>query len=260
VTIAFISHAHSDKPVVEPYAIAAAEEISRENVFYDSWSVQPGDGIVNEMNTALERCTNFFLFMSTASLTSEMVKLEWQTGVFRRARDGMRLVPVRLDGSTPPALLLQLRYIDAFAHGEAAAIEELRQVLRGDEVFTRSTPVENLVAQATHQSDGAATVAITVRTYMEPNPSFAIFVEGPAADIDVSAPSEQLVGFNHGGGNGPDGSARECVFVDKQTALVPGRPLAINLRRRDGEGSVRVIGIAIERTPGNGKFVPLTFS
>ena len=66
-----------------------------------------------------------------------------------------------------------------------------------------------------------------------------------------------MVGLNHGGGRGPDGSPTACVFVDKQTALVPGRPLVVKLGRRDNGSPVRVLGIAIERTPGNGKFVPL---
>jgi hypothetical protein len=247
--VAFISYAHADQAVVEPYAVAAADEIGRANVFYDSWSVQPGDGIVNEMNDALERCTHFFLFMTASSLTSEMVKLEWQAGLFRRAAGDVRLIPVRLDGSTPPGLLLQLRYIDAFAHGEAAAVNDLRQVLRGAEVFAPAPPIENLTAVVSRHGDGSAEIRIDVRTYMEPNPSFGIFVNGEAASIKVNAPSEYVVGHTHGGGVAPDGAELNTVIVDKQSPLVPGRPLIIELRR-DPPGPVEVHAIAIERTRG----------
>ena len=49
----------------------------QENVFYDSWSIQPGDGIIDKMNDGLTQCKLFFFFVSNNSLNSEMVKLEW---------------------------------------------------------------------------------------------------------------------------------------------------------------------------------------
>lgn len=106
-------------------------------------------------------------------------------------------------------------------------------------------------------ADGTTTVSVEASTYMDPNPSFAIFVDGSADDIDVNAPSEQLVGLNHGGGTAPNGSPGKCVFVDKQTALTPGRPLVVTLRRRDDGSPVQVVGVAIEKTPGQGRFLPL---
>lgn len=46
----------------------------QENVFYDSWSIQPGDGIIDKMNDGLTQCKLFFFFVSNNSLNSEMVK------------------------------------------------------------------------------------------------------------------------------------------------------------------------------------------
>lgn len=53
----------------------------QENVFYDSWSIQPGDGIIDQMNDGLTQCKLFFFFVSNNSLNSEMVKLEWQNAL-----------------------------------------------------------------------------------------------------------------------------------------------------------------------------------
>ena len=39
----FISHNYKDKPIIEPVAIKLGEIYGRENVFYDSWTIQPGD-------------------------------------------------------------------------------------------------------------------------------------------------------------------------------------------------------------------------
>ena len=38
----FLSHNSKDKGIVEPFANKLAEVFGRDNVFYDSWSIQPG--------------------------------------------------------------------------------------------------------------------------------------------------------------------------------------------------------------------------
>ena len=57
----FLSHTHADKALVEPIAELLAQAFGRDTVFYDSWSIQPGDGMVDKMNEALGECRVFFL-------------------------------------------------------------------------------------------------------------------------------------------------------------------------------------------------------
>lgn len=73
----FLSHNYKDKDVVGPIAIRLANKYGKENVFYDSWSIKPGDGIIEQMNNGLEKCKYFFFFISENSLKSGMVSLEW---------------------------------------------------------------------------------------------------------------------------------------------------------------------------------------
>ena len=49
----FISHTAKDKTIVEPIALRLAQVYGQNNVFYDSWSIQPGDGIIDKMNEGL---------------------------------------------------------------------------------------------------------------------------------------------------------------------------------------------------------------
>lgn len=72
----FISHTAKDKAIVEPIALRLAQVYGQNNVFYDSWSIQPGDGIIDKMNEGLTNCKFFFFFVSKNSLQSNMVKLE----------------------------------------------------------------------------------------------------------------------------------------------------------------------------------------
>lgn len=57
----YISHTKADKPLVEPIAQKIAGVFGQENVFYDSWSIQPGDGIIDKMNEGLSKCKFFFI-------------------------------------------------------------------------------------------------------------------------------------------------------------------------------------------------------
>ena len=66
----FISHTAKDKAIVEPIALRLAQVYGQNNVFYDSWSIQPGDGIIDKMNEGLTNCKFFFFFVSKNSLQS----------------------------------------------------------------------------------------------------------------------------------------------------------------------------------------------
>ena len=46
----FISHNYKDKAIVESIAMRLSSIFGQEKVFYDSWSIQPGDGIIDKMN------------------------------------------------------------------------------------------------------------------------------------------------------------------------------------------------------------------
>lgn len=72
----FLSHNYKDKPVVEQVALRLKSIYGIDKVFYDSWSIQPGDGIIDKMNEGLSNCKFFLFFISQNSLSSNMVKLE----------------------------------------------------------------------------------------------------------------------------------------------------------------------------------------
>ena len=91
----FLSHNHKDKVLVEQFALRLREIFGQENVFYDSWAIQPGDGIIDKMNAGLEACRLFLFFVSKNSLQSNMVKLEWQSAILKAANGQARLVPIK---------------------------------------------------------------------------------------------------------------------------------------------------------------------
>ena len=56
----FLSHNSNDKPVVEQVALKLKNIYGQDKVFYDSWSIQPGEGIVDKMDEGLTIGTPFF--------------------------------------------------------------------------------------------------------------------------------------------------------------------------------------------------------
>lgn len=56
----FLSHNSKDKLIVEQVALKLKGIYGQNNVFYDSWSIQPGDGILDKMNEGLTSCKYFF--------------------------------------------------------------------------------------------------------------------------------------------------------------------------------------------------------
>lgn len=57
----FLSHNKNDKPVVEQVALRLRNIYGQEKVFYDSWSIQPGEGIIDKMEKGLTNCKYFFI-------------------------------------------------------------------------------------------------------------------------------------------------------------------------------------------------------
>ena len=94
----FLSHNYNDKPLVEAVALRLANIFGQDQVFYDSWSIKPGDGIIDQMNKGLEAPEFVFFFVSSNSLKSDMVKLEWQNALYSATKGKTRLIPIRVNG------------------------------------------------------------------------------------------------------------------------------------------------------------------
>lgn len=132
----FLSHTNSDKPVVEPIALRLREIFGESNVFYDSWSIKPGDGIIDKMNEGLTAPEFVFFFVSGASLSSGMVKIEWQNALYKASSGKTRIVPVRVDGTQMPVVLSQNLYVDMYTQGIEVTIQQIVNLVQGNGSFT----------------------------------------------------------------------------------------------------------------------------
>lgn len=108
-----------------------------ELTFADSWSIQPGDGIIDNMDEGLSKCKLFLFFVSNNSLNSNMVRLEWQNAIMKMTNGQTKIIPVRLDNCIIPTILLQSLYIDLFQNGMETAIRQIVDIASAE---THSPP------------------------------------------------------------------------------------------------------------------------
>jgi hypothetical protein len=107
----FVSHRGLDADL----ARRLAEEIRREgyNVWLDEWEILVGDSIVERINAGLENAKYVLVCYSDIGVLANWMSREWMSALARQLEGhDIRLLPVRLSGGTPPAILADIRYAD----------------------------------------------------------------------------------------------------------------------------------------------------
>ena len=93
----FISHQHSDKDFVGDIAQTLKDTFGEEKVFFDDWSIKPGENIVTKMDSGLKNCKYFLFFITHNSLKSEMVNLEWTSALMARSEKEIKFIKWNLN-------------------------------------------------------------------------------------------------------------------------------------------------------------------
>jgi hypothetical protein len=121
----FVSHRGSDADL----ARRLAEEIRREgyNVWLDEWEILVGDSIVERINAGLENAKYVLVCYSDTGVLANWMSREWMSALARQLEGhDIRLLPVRLSGGTPPAILADIRYADLVNDWDRGIKELLR--------------------------------------------------------------------------------------------------------------------------------------
>jgi len=186
----FLSHNYLDKPIVEPIAKSISDVFGIDKVFYDSWSMQPGDGIIDKMNQGLEECEFFFVFVSKNSLQSNMVKLEWQNALYKATRNKVKFIPVKLDDCLMPAILMQSLRIDIFGQGPEVGLRQMIDVINNKNTFDPNAiqTYENVRAYITRNNDNKEIeLEIRAETYMEPISKYILLLDNIENEVRIEA-------------------------------------------------------------------------
>ena len=231
----FISHNWKDKGIVEPFANRLADVYGRECIFYDSWSIQPGDGIIDKMEEGMKDAKFFFFFVSKNSLESKMVKLEWQNAIMRATNGGIKFIPVKVDSSIMPMLLTQTLYLDLYSNGFEVVLRQMVDVINGKNTYTGdSRSYENVKARVKIIGEKEIDIEIYAETYMEPISRYAIAMKNEKSDIQWECKTDPMVltGFNENSVAINGEYKYNALAITLQRATVPGFPVKINIKSK----------------------------
>lgn len=124
----FISHRGVDQDAAERLAM---ELRNRGHVVWlDTWKINIGESIVERVNEGLSDSSYLVLCYSDAGSTSPWMSREWMSTLARQLNGAqVRLLPVRLTGDAPPAILADLKYADLVADW-SSGVDALCDVVR----------------------------------------------------------------------------------------------------------------------------------
>ncbi|MBQ4128568.1 MAG: toll/interleukin-1 receptor domain-containing protein [Ruminococcus sp.] len=208
----FISYNHNDDVLVDTIARRLELEFGRNNIFYDAWSIQPGDSIIGKMDEGLSSFSTFFFFVSNNSLNSKMVTLEWQTALNIATNNGLKFVAVRIENCSIPLIISDKLYIDLYGKGLDSAVAEMKCIVKSENTYVPLEEVENL--KVSYKQIDCNKVRITVRAnlYAEINPTLAFACSNRFEDFSTC--------FNISDG----------VTVSNKGSMITDTDLTLNMR------------------------------
>lgn len=232
----FISHTAKDKPIIEPIALRLASVYGADKVFYDSWSIQPGDGIVDKMNEGLNACKFFFFFVSKNSLQSKMVSLEWQNTLLKATHGEVKLIPVKLDDCLMPAILLQSLYIDIFGKGIEVGIRQMIDVINGVNTFRPNLQTyENIRGYVSKRSESTLEIEFRAENYLEPISQYGILIDNNLINIAYKSLSDSAYSFGSRENiKLNNGEIHNAIFLSVSRGTTPGFPFRVEVSTKDG--------------------------
>jgi hypothetical protein len=254
----FISHTWKDKPLIEPIALKLADIYGQDKVFYDSWSIQPGDGIIEKMNTGLTECQFFLFFISKNSLDSKMVQLEWQNMLMQSSNNrNIKFIPIKIDDCLMPIILLQTLYIDVFGKGLDYALRQMVDVINGHNTFRAGVQEYENVRGEVHVIDHhEVKVIIRAISYAEPISRYAILIDNDDG-ITYNVIGEQMTvsGFNQSVRIN-ENLTSNAVYIELHRSTTPSFPVEVDFKHSSQD--VKVRGIMRAQSHDEWRFIPFS--
>lgn len=123
----FISHRGSD--TTEAERLATEIRAAGHTVRLDEWELGIGDSVVAWMDDAMADARYVVVCYSDQGVTVPWMGREWMSALARQLNGhGVRLLPVRLTGGAPPALLADIKYADLVKDWPAGVAQLLKAI------------------------------------------------------------------------------------------------------------------------------------
>ena len=232
----FLSYNHLDSEIIDTIAQKLLPVFDQKNIFYDKWTIQPGDGIIDFMNQGLGKSSFFFFFASKNSLSEnkKMVTLEWQNAIIKALKSEIKFIPVKLDDCFMPAILLQNLYIDIFGKGFEVGLKQIIDVCQGRNTYQPGPQTYQNVRGYVTQNPDYMIIEFRAETYLEPISRYLILAGNKKEEIKPECLSDSMFyqGFNNDTSLTIDsGLKTNSISVGIDRGTTPGFPFIIKLSK-----------------------------
>jgi hypothetical protein len=233
----FLSHTFLDKPIVGQIAKTLEQRYGKNKVFYDEWSIQPGDSIIQRMDDGLKNCSYFFFFVSENSLRSRMVELEWQSALVKKTKENIKFIPVRIDRCIIPQILTNTLYIDLFNQGLEIAKRQIIDVINGVNAYQDDTNNFHNVIGYIKEEGKNLVVEFRAEYYMESHSRYLICVDNEEEELDWVVLNKPIGYHNFARGMKDDNGEifKGVIVISEQESTSPGFPLIVKLTQQKEE-------------------------
>lgn len=124
----FVSYSNKDKPFAE--RLATALRAIGYNVWYADWAIEPGDSIIEKIETGLAEKDTLLILLSPASISSKWVERELNSAIMAQLKGhDVKVIPLLVEACTVPATIEAVKYIDVPTQGFQGAFIELMRAL-----------------------------------------------------------------------------------------------------------------------------------
>lgn len=252
----FLSHNFHDKTIVRQIAETLEQRYGKNKVFYDEWSIQPGDSIIQKMDEGLSGCKYFFFFISENSLRSRMVELEWQSALIKKVREDIKFIPVRIDRCIIPQILTHTLYVDLFSQGLEVAKRQIIDVINGTNTYQNNENGFHNIVGYISQEDKKVMVEFRAEYYMEPHSNYLILVNNDAEDLGWKLLNKAVsVSKFHNEVKLDNGKIFKAVTISDFEATSPGFPFIVELTQKMDK-EIKVSGLMRETSRGIYEMIP----
>jgi hypothetical protein len=225
-----LSHNQFDKDVVGPIAIQLANKYGKDNVFYDSWTIQPGDSIIGSMSEGIKKCKYFFFFISENSLKSALVNMEWQTALMKSTKEGIKFIPIKMDDSDQPAILIDKLYINMYEDGLDTTIVRIQDIIENKDSSIYNAYFHNIVYQMEKISDSEYIITVIALKFIERDAEIIFAFKNPTDDISVDITSDGTqTSYSSSGKIGNDNFKK--IFLSSRP-LTPKKPIIYRVKNK----------------------------
>lgn len=107
----FVSHRGADAATAE--RLASDLRSRGHDVWLDVWNIGIGDSIVERIDEGLSGSSYVLLCYSDTGVSAPWMSREWMSALAQQLNGvAVRLLPARLAGGHPPAILADIKYAD----------------------------------------------------------------------------------------------------------------------------------------------------